>query len=347
MRGRATKTNPANRFDRQHYEATAEETWDHLHHDVPTEVLPDPSRTIVATNQSPDVGFDASVNPYRGCEHACSYCFARPTHEYLGLSAGLDFETKIFAKLEAAKLLRQKLSGKSWVPRPIAMSGVTDPYQPTERKLRITRGCLEVLAEFRNPVGLLTKSALVTRDIDLLQDLAQHRAVSVMLSITTLDASLQHKMEPRAARPTKRLAAVEKLARSGIPVGVMVAPIIPGLTDHETPSILQAAADAGATHAGRVVLRLPHGVKELFEQWLEENVPERRDKVLHQIRGLRGGRLYQSDWRTRQRGDGLHADHLEDVFTLYQRRAGLADKGPELSAAAFRVPGAGEQLGLF
>ncbi len=347
MRGRATWTNPANRFDRQHYETTAEETWDHLHADVPTEVLPDPSRTIIATNQSPDVGFDASLNPYRGCEHACSYCFARPTHEYLGLSAGLDFETKIFAKLEAPRLLRQKLSGKSWQPRPIAMSGVTDPYQPTERKLRITRGCLEVLAEFRNPVAILTKSALVTRDIDLLQDLAQHHAVSVMLSITTLDASLQHRMEPRAARPTKRLAAVEKLARSGIPVGVMVAPIIPGLTDHETPAILEAAANAGATHAGRVVLRLPHGVKELFEQWLEDNVPDRKDKVLRQMRGLRGGKLYQADWRTRQRGTGLQADHLEDVFALYQRRYGLREQGPELSAAHFRIPGAGEQLGLF
>jgi len=347
MRGRATPTNPRNRFDRQHYESTAAEAWDRLHAEVPTEVLPDPSRTIVATNQSPDVGFDASVNPYRGCEHACSYCFARPTHEYLGLSAGLDFETRILAKLEAPRLLRHTLSGRSWRPRVLAMSGVTDPYQPTERKLRITRGCLEVLAAFRNPVAVLTKSALVTRDIDLLQELARFEAVSVMLSITTLDGALQHRMEPRAARPTKRLAAVEKLARAGIPVGVMVAPVIPGLTDHETPGILRAAADAGATHAGRVLLRLPHGVEQLFTQWLEDHYPQRKAKVLHQLRGLREGRLSQGAWRTRQRGTGQHADHLEAVFALYRRRAGLADQGPRLSTAHFRVPGGGEQLGLF
>ena len=347
MRGRAAKTNPANRFDRQHYEDTDEEAWERGQHDVPTEVLADPSRTIVATNQSPDVGFAASINPYRGCEHACAYCFARPTHEYLGLSAGLDFETKIFAKHDAARLLRKRLAQRSWKPQVVAMSGVTDPYQPTERKLGITRGILQVLADFRNPVGVLTKSSLVTRDIDVLSELAQFDAVSVMLSITTLDPKLQHQMEPRASRPSKRLAAVEALAKAGIPVGVMVAPVIPGLTDHETPAILQAAADAGASHAGRVMLRLPHGVKEIFERWLEEHHPERKDKVLNQMRGVRGGKLYDSNWRTRQRGTGRHADHLEEVFELYRRKAGMRERGPELSTASFRIPGADVQLELF
>ena len=347
MRGRAAKTNPANRFDRQHYEDTDEEAFGRLHHDVPTEVIADRSRTIIATNQSPDVGFAASINPYRGCEHACPYCFARPTHEYLGLSAGLDFETKIFAKHDAPGLLRKRLAQKSWKPQVVALSGVTDPYQPTERKLGITRGCLEVLADFRNPVGILTKSVLVTRDLDVLQELAKYDAVCVMLSITTLDPTLQHRMEPRASRPSKRLRAVEALAKAGIPVGVMVAPVIPGLTDHETPAILQAAADAGAAHAGRVVLRLPFGVKEIFERWLEEHYPERKDKVLNQLRGLRGGKLYDSGWRTRQRGTGKHADHLEEVFELYRRKVGMREKGPELSTEHFRIPGVGDQLCLF
>ena len=347
MRGRGIKTNPANRFDSRHYEESAAEAWERGRHDVPTTVLPDPSRSIVATNQSPDVGFEASVNPYRGCEHACAYCFARPTHEYLGLSAGLDFETKIFAKHEAAPLLRKRLGAKSWIPQVIAMSGVTDPYQPTERKLGLTRACLEVLAEFRNPVAILTKSALVTRDLDVLKELAAYDACSVMLSITTLDPTLQHRMEPRASRPTKRLAAVEALATAGIPVGVLVAPVIPGLTDHETPAILKAASEAGATHAGRVLLRLPHGVKDLFSDWLGEHYPDRREKILHQLRGLRGGRLYESSWKTRQRGTGKHADHLDELFTLYRRRAGLAETGPTLSTEHFRVPGMSGQLDLF
>jgi DNA repair photolyase len=347
MRGRAAKTNPANRFDAQHYEDTDQEAWESVQHDVPTEVLTDPSRTIIASNDSPDVGFAASINPYRGCEHACAYCFARPTHEYLGLSAGLDFETKIFAKHGAAALLRKRLQQKSWIPQVVAISGVTDPYQPTERKLGITRACLEVLAEFRNPVGVLTKSALVTRDVDVLQELAKHHAVSVMLSVTTLDPKLQHRMEPRAARPSKRIAAIEKLATAGIPVGVMVAPVIPGLTDHETPAILRAAADAGATHAGRVVLRLPYGVKDIFEDWLTEHYPERKDKVLNQLRGLRGGGLYDPRFRDRQRGTGNHAAHLEQVFELYRRKYGMTERGPALQTEHFRIPGAADQLDLF
>ncbi len=347
MRARAAKTNPANRFDPTHYENTDQEAWERVQHDVPTEVFADPSRTIVATNNSPDVGFASSINPYRGCEHACAYCFARPTHEYLGLSAGLDFETKIFAKHRAPTLLRQRLTQKSWVPQVLAFSGVTDPYQPTEQKLRITRGCLEVLAEFRNPVTVLTKSALVTRDIDVFQELARHGAVAVMLSITTLDPKLQHRMEPRAARPSKRIAAVAKLAEAGIPVGVMVAPVIPGLTDHETPAILRAAAEAGASSAGRVVLRLPHGVKDIFANWLEEHHPERKAKVLNQLRGLRGGRLYDPNFRDRQRGTGNHAAHLEQVFDLYRRRFGLAERLPELETRHFRIPGARNQLDLF
>jgi DNA repair photolyase len=286
------------------------------------------------------------VNPYRGCEHACVYCYARPTHEYLGLSAGLDFETRILVKRGAPTLLRRELSSPRWRPRAVALSGVTDAYQPAERGLRITRGCLEVLAEFRNPACIVTKSFLVTRDVDLLQELARHRAARVAVSVTTLDSELQRRMEPRAAPPRRRLAAIEALAAAGVPVGVLVAPVIPGLTDHEAPAILQAAADAGAGFAGRVVLRLPHGVKELFDSWLERTHPERRSKVMKRIRAIRGGRLYETRWRVRQRGEGFYADQMEALFELARRRAGLAEHAPELSSAAFRRPPS-PQLPLF
>ena len=348
MRGRGTPGNPTGRFEPLVYQPSAQEAFERLGSDVPTVLLKDPSRTIVATNDSPDVGFAASINPYRGCAHGCAYCFARPTHEYLGFSAGLDFETRILVKERAPELLRQRLRQRSWVPQVIAMSGVTDPYQPAEQRLRITRGCLEVLAAFRNPVGVLTKSWLVTRDVDVLQELAGFDGVSVMLSVTTLDPDLQHRLEPRASRPAKRLQAIERLAEAGVPVGVMVAPIIPGLTDHETPAILRAAADAGASHAGRVVLRLPWSLKELFEAWLDEHVPERKAKVLNGIRGVRGGALYDTRWRTRQRGTGAVADHMAHLFEVWRRRTGLAEKGPDLSTDQFRVPtGPGDQLGLF
>lgn len=315
--------------------------------DPRTELLVDPSRTVVATNDSPDLGFRASVNPYRGCQHACSYCYARPTHEYLGYSAGVDFQTKILVKPRAAELLRKQLLSPGWKPQVLALSGVTDPYQPAERRLRITRGCLEVLVEFRNPVVIVTKGFLVTRDVDLLAELAHVNAASVMLSITTLDAELQRKLEPLASPPSKRLAAIEALARAGVPVGVMTAPVIPGLTDHELPAILLAAANAGASSAGLVVLRLPHGVKELFSDWLTQHYPDRRDKVLNRLRALHGGALYDSRYAHRQRGSGEFAEQIQALFELGLKRARLARRGAELSTAAFRRPGVADQLSLF
>jgi len=271
-------------------------------------------------------------------------CYARPTHEYFGLSAGLDFETRIFVKEDAPELLRRELSSPKWRPKVLAMSGVTDPYQPIERKLRLTRRCLEVLAEFRNPVGIVTKSHLVTRDRDLLGELAGDRAAAVAISITTLDGSLAARMEPRAPHPRERLRAIETLAVAGIPCGVMVAPVVPAITDHEIPVILRAAADAGAGWAGFVVLRLPWAVKELFEEWLERHFPERKKKVLERIRSLRGGKLYEASFRTRMKGEGPFADQIRALFTTGCRRAGLDRPRPELSTAAFRRPGLQREL---
>jgi DNA repair photolyase len=493
VRPRGSTHNPPNRFEALRYVPSAAEAAALAEANPETRLLSDPSRTIVATNTSPDVGFDASVNPYRGCEHACSYClapetpilfgdlgwrpigearagdvlvgfdeypargrtrelrparvqrvwrsrkptlrivtekaevvttaehrwlagdgrwrrtdalaagrallrlpalasagpgieaatsadrieaiepgpvrevidiqtstrtffaaglathncYARPTHEYLGFSAGIDFETRILVKERAPELLRQRLAARSWKPQVVALSGVTDPYQPAERRLELTRRCLAVLAEFRNPVWIVTKSFLVTRDVDLLRELARFDAVSVAISITTLDAELQRRMEPYAAPPGKRLAAIERLAAAGVPVGVMVAPVVPGLTDHEAPKILEAAAAAGAQTAGRVVLRLPHGVAELFESWLALHYPERREKVMSRIRALRGGRSYDARFGVRQRGTGFWADQMAVLFDLARRRAGLAERGPTLSTAHFRRPSeAGAQLTL-
>lgn len=343
--------NPPNRFERIHVAELPELGFapgpDDAPEDPRTELLVDPSRTIVASNDSPDLGFRASVNPYRGCAHACAYCYARPTHEYLGYSAGLDFQTKILVKPRAPELLRKQLMSPAWKPQTVALSGVTDCYQPAERRLRITRGCLEVLAEFRNPVGVVTKGCLVTRDVDLLAELARVNAAAVMLSITTLDAELQRKLEPLASPPSKRLAAIEALARAGVPVGVMAAPVIPGLTDHELPAILAAAAGAGASSAAFVVLRLPHGVKELFSAWLAQHAPERREKVLNRLRALHGGALYDARFAHRQRGSGEFAAQIQALFELGCKRARLARRGPELSTAAFRRPGRGNQLGFF
>jgi len=346
-RGRSTGSNPQSRFDRLRY-AEPEERPD-LPEEEPgprTLFFSDPSRTIVATNDSPDVGFDASVNPYRGCEHGCIYCYARPTHEYLGFSAGLDFETRILVKERAPELLRAELASRRWKPQVLGLAGVTDVYQPIERRLGLTRRCLQVLAEFRNPVAVVTKGALVARDADLLAELAAVDAAAVNLSITTLDARVQQALEPRASCPAQRLRAVEVLARAGVPVGVMVAPVIPGLNDHEIPAILDAASAAGACFAEYLVVRLPHGVKALFADWLGQRLPERRDKVLNRLLDLRGGRLNDPRFGHRHRGEGPFAEQIRSLFQVAARRAGLDRPRPALSTAAFRRPG-GPQLDLF
>ncbi len=347
-KGRGSFISPPNRFEKSHHEPDFE----HLEHDEEfvdglgrqkTEFVSDNTKSVVTENDSPDIGFRYSLNPYRGCEHGCAYCYARITHEYLGFSAGLDFETKIMVKEDAPILLRQELAAPRWKPQVLALSGVTDPYQPIERRLQLTRKCLAVLAEFRNPVGIVTKNHLVTRDIDLLRELATHQAAAVNLSINSLDAELARKLEPRASAPNHRLAAVEALAKAGIPAGVLVAPVIPGLNDHEIPSVLSAAKSAGAKWAGLVVLRLPLTVAPVFQQWLEHHAPEKMAKVLGRIRAIRGGKLNDPRFGSRMRGDGIFADQISRMFQVARRRAGLPDKGPELSAEAFRRP-AGAQL---
>ncbi len=345
VRGRGAPENPPNRFETLSVER---ERWTDPDDPLPrTRLLRDCSRSALARNESPDVGFEVSLNPYRGCEHGCVYCYARPTHEYLGFSCGLDFETRILVKEDAPELLRAELLSPRWTPQVIVMSGATDPYQPAERRLRITRRCLEVLAEFRNPVAVITKSHLVTRDLDLLADLAQWRAVSVTLSITTLDNDLQRALEPRACTPARRLLAIRVLAEARIPVGVNVAPIIPGLSDHEIPRILEAAAEAGAKTAGYIMLRLPYAVKSLFASWLAQHYPERREKVLGRVREVRGGRLNDPRFGTRMRGEGPYAEGVRRLFHVTRRRLGLGRDLGDLSTASFRRPARPGQLGLF
>ncbi|HET9949141.1 MAG TPA: PA0069 family radical SAM protein [Longimicrobiales bacterium] len=344
LKGRGVSWNPPNRFERLHVEPDAPAAED----DAPpgTVLLRDRTRSILAFNDSPDVGFDAGLNPYRGCGHGCVYCYARPTHEYLGFSAGLDFETKILVKERAPELLRRALSAPSWKPQVIALSGNTDAYQPVERRLGLTRRCLEVLRDFRNPVGIVTKSHLVTRDADLLAELAAHDAAAVVLSITSLRNEVQRVMEPRAATPARRLDAIRELAAAGVPVGVNVAPVVPGLTDHEIPAILEAAAEAGARFASYILLRLPHGVKDMFAGWLEQHFPDRRDKVLHRVREMRGGKLYDARYEVRGKGEGEWAEQLRALFRVTRARLGLTER-PALSTASFRVPGAAQQADLF
>jgi DNA repair photolyase len=350
--GRGTTASPPNRYEPLHVELDPDP-------DVPpdeeggpprppTVFYRDTSRSILAENQSPDVGFRFSLNPYRGCEHGCIYCYARPSHEYLGFSAGLDFERRIMVKDDAPALLRKTFLSPRWEPQVVALSGNTDCYQPAERKLGITRRCLEVFAEFRNPVSAITKSALVARDADLFAELARHGAAHVLVSVTTLDPELARRMEPRAARPDRRLAAIAALAAAGVPVGVMVAPIIPGLNDAEIPRILQAAARAGARSAGWVLLRLPKPIDELFDGWLAERYPERRARVLAHIRETRDGRISDSRFGRRMRGQGAYAEQLASLFEVAARKVGLDGRLPPLVATAFRRPAQpGSQLGLF
>src|SRR5438128_7188737 len=341
IHGRGASWSPANRFERLHVDLTDNDVVDidPNEEDRPqqaTQYFRDGTKSIITRNNSPDVGFETSLNPYRGCEHGCIYCYARPTHEYLGFSAGLDFESKIVVKTNAPELLRAELESPRWRPQTLVMSGVTDPYQPVDKKLQITRGCLEVLAKFRNPVAIITKNRLVTRDIDLLCELAKHNAVAVNLSVTSLDANLQRVLEPRTSSPQARLDAIRQLRSAGIPTGVMVAPVIPGLTDHEIPKILEACAKAGTQFAGYTVVRLPWAVAPLFEHWLEEHFPDRKEKILGRIRDVRGsGRLNNSQWRTRMTGEGIFAEQIGSLFKTGCRRAGIGER-PKLSTVAFR-----------
>jgi DNA repair photolyase len=350
MATRGTAQQPPNRFDRLYVEvepeASAEEVADGVVRGVSaaTEYFRDRSKTIISTNDSPDVPFTHSLNPYRGCEHGCIYCYARPTHEFLGLSAGLDFESRIFVKDDAPGLLRAALSAPSWTPSVLAMSGVTDCYQPIERTLQLTRRCLEVLAEFRNPVGVVTKNALVARDADVLAGLASDGCANVALSVTTLNEELRRVMEPRTARADLRLEAVARLNAAGVPAGVMVAPVIPGLTDHEIPAILARAAEAGARFAGFTMLRLPYAVKDLFDDWLARHFPDRRAHVLSRIQDVRGGKLNDAEYGSRMRGEGPAAELIASLFRAARDRAGIPRSGPPLNTDAFRRAG---QLTLF
>jgi len=343
--GRGPQINPPNRFEPLILEPDS---------DCPPEERPHPrtqfffdaSETILTSNDSPDLPFTWGLNSYRGCEHGCAYCFARPYHEYLGWSSGIDFETRILVKLRGPELLRRELSSPRWKPDSITMSGATDSYQPAERFFRLSRQCLEVCVEFRQPIAIITKNALVTRDRDLLAELARFQCAAVYVSVTTLDSTLAGKLEPRAARPEHRLRAIRLLADAGIPVGVMVAPVIPGLTDHEMPAILDAAAKAGATRAGYVLLRLPYAVKDVFQHWLDDHAPGKKARILDRVRTLRGGKLNVSEWGKRLQGEGIFADQLAELFEVTARRAGFNRERTTLSTEHFRRPG-GTQLTLF
>lgn len=345
IHGRGSQLNPPNRFEPVILAPDPDCPPDERPHPR-TQFYIDGSQSILTKNDSPDIPFSFGLNPYRGCEHGCAYCFARPYHEYLGWSSGLDFETKIMVKKRAPQLLRAELSSPRWQPECITMSGVTDCYQPAERQFRISRGCLEVCAELRQPIAIITKNALVARDRDILAELARHQCAAVYLSVTTLDSDLAGRLEPRASRPAARLRAIRELADAGIPVGVMVAPILPGLTDHEMPSILEAAAEAGARRAGYVVLRLPHAVKDIFVQWLDDHEPLKKARILDRVRDLRGGQLNVSEWGKRMKGEGIFADQIRELFKATTRRLGFDPDRYPLSSANFRRPG-GQQLELF
>jgi DNA repair photolyase len=366
-RGRGAALRPPNRFD--HITLTVNgETLDEALRQHPngvqvaTTLVADHTRTIINRVDSPDIAFNWSINPYRGCEHGCIYCYARPTHELLGLSCGLDFETKIHVKYEAPELLRRELAHARWQGEPITMSGVTDAYQPLERTLKITRRCLKIMAEANQPVFIVTKGALVMRDVDVLAQLARVGAAGVALSVTSLDPKLAAVMEPRASAAAARLEAIRRLAEAGVPVMVMVAPVVPGITDHEVPAILEAAKEAGATAASWVMLRLPHQVKDLFLEWLLRNFPRKARKVEQLVRQMRGGKLNESEFGKRMRAEGPIAEQMHQLFNVCREKLGLAKSLPPLSSAAFRKPEmplevaakkspttkrSGPQLGLF
>ncbi|WP_261345379.1 PA0069 family radical SAM protein [Candidatus Laterigemmans baculatus] len=359
--GRGARADVPNRFEQLHRqpdlsELGEEDAQERLAARPPTLFLSDRSVSLISENRSPDIPFRYSLNPYRGCEHGCSYCYARPTHEYLGMSAGLDFETKILVKEQAVRLLLEELAKPSWEPAPLTLSGVTDPYQPAERQWRLTRGLLQALCDCRHPVSLITKNALIERDLDLLAAMAEDSLVHAAISLTTLDAQLARDMEPRTSTPEARLRAIRSLTEAGVPVRVMVAPIVPGLTDHELPSLLEAAAEAGACCAGYTLLRLPGAVEPVFREWLAEVRPEAHDRVLAKIREARGGALNDATFGRRMRGSGERAAQIGNLFKLFSRQYGLADEPPPQRTDLFvrpsrpgrdRSPADGGQLRLF
>ncbi|HRD47317.1 MAG TPA: PA0069 family radical SAM protein [Caulobacter sp.] len=350
VKGRGARSNATSRFVAAQREAF-DDGWtleDPEPAQLSTTVLPDASKTIITRNNSPDIHFDRSINPYRGCEHGCIYCFARPAHAYLGLSPGLDFESRLFFKPDAAKLLAEALAKKSYRPRHIQIGADADPYQPLERKLRVTRQVLEVLQAHRHPLTIITKSNLITRDADILGEMGKSRLAGAAISITTLDRRLARSMEPRAATPQRRLDAVRQLAAAGCPVTVMFAPVIPGLNDHELERVLEASADAGATGAGYVLVRLPLEISELFQQWLATDHPDRAARVMSLIRQTRGGKDYVSQWGERQRGAGPVADLVARRFAAARARYGLDSPRRTFDLDQFRVPPKpGDQMSLF
>jgi DNA repair photolyase len=348
-RGRGARSNPTHRFTVE-ARSFLDDGWESLAELPPlkTEIFTETPKSIISRNDSPDISFDRSINPYRGCEHGCTYCYARPAHAYMGLSPGLDFESKLFIKPNAAALLREELTATNYVPRTIALGANTDPYQPIEKQYRISRGVLEVLAEFNHPVGIVTKNAMVTRDIDILQPMAKQGLVKVALSITTLDGKLARAMEPRASTPSKRLGAIEALSKAGVPTVVMLGPIIPGLNDHEIENILKAARAAGATEAGYTMLRLPHEVKGIFKDWLEKQYPDRFAKVMSQVKDVRSGRESSSQFGERMTGSGPVAWTIGRRFQLACQRLGLNAARVKLRTDLFaRPPMVGEQMALF
>jgi DNA repair photolyase len=354
LRGRGALSNAVGRYESEK-RVLIDDGWDDGWRDedgtpppLRTEVIVDATRSIIARNKSPDISFDQSINPYRGCEHGCIYCFARPSHAYLGMSPGADFESRLFAKPNAAALLRKELSAPGYVPKTIAMGTNTDPYQPIEKKMRITRSILEVLREFRHPVGIVTKSPLILRDADILADMARDGLAKVALSVTTLDRRLARAMEPRAGTPQRRLAAIKGLSEAGVPTGVMFAPAIPALNDGEMEQVLSAAAAHGARTAGYVLLRLPLEIKDLFREWLEANEPGRAKHVMSLIRSMRGGKDYDANWSTRMKGTGPYAEMMARRFHMAVKRLGLNQPTRPLSLAKFKKPPqAGDQLSLF
>lgn len=352
VKGRGSITNRSGRYE-THERVLSDDGWGvHEEHDdnpppkLRTTLGIDTARTVIARNTSPDIPFDRSINPYRGCEHGCVYCFARPTHAYYGLSPGLDFETKLFHKPDAARALRKELSKPGYTPKPIALGTNTDPYQPIERTAKVTRQILEVLAEFNHPFTIVTKGSLIERDMDIIGHMAGNQMAAVWISVTTLDRKLANKLEPRASTPIKRLRTISALKKAGIPVGTLMAPMIPALNDWEIERVLAAVADAGAENAGYVLLRLPLEIKDLFTEWLETHVPDRASRVLSLVSQTRGGRLYKAEWGKRMRGEGPVADLISNRFKLAVKKNGLNGPRPNLDLTKFRVPGRAEQMSL-